>query len=235
MEPSSKDLTIEKTYAAEEPETAPSLIDAVKGSVSVTEMTGKSKARLTLEMFLYFFRISWYTFGGGWSIVAQIQRDYVDKKHYISSEDLLDIISVGKSLPGIMIGNISFMFGYHVCGVAGAFAAVVGMSIPCIAVLSAVVYFYEAFRTNVYVARALAGVRAAVVPIMFTATLRLYPAALTDWFTYVILLAAVALLIFTDFSAILIVVFAALTGIGVSLIKERSRAEKGKSDEEGAE
>ena len=203
LNPESKEKQI-----TEHPEKAPAL-------------KGKTKGQLVWEMFLYFFRISWYTFGGGWSIVAQIQRDYVIRKKYISNEDLLDIVSVGKSLPGIMIGNITFMFGYHICGIAGAFAAVIGMSLPCIAVLSAVVYFYEEFRTNVYVARALVGVRAAVVPIMFTATLKLYPAALKDWFTYVILIAAVALLVFTDFSAILIIVFAALIGIGASLLKER--------------
>ena len=196
------------------------------GKASALE--GKTKGQLVWEMFLYFFKISWYTFGGGWSIVAQIQRDYVIRKKYISNEDLLDIVSVGKSLPGIMIGNITFMFGYHVCGIAGAFAAVIGMSLPCIAVLSAVVYFYEEFRTNVYVARALVGVRAAVVPIMFTATLKLYPAALKDWFTYVILAAAVALLVFTDFSAILIVICAALIGIGASLLKERYGGDGGK-------
>ncbi len=184
-------------------------------------LENKSKFALTLELFLYFFRIGWYTFGGGWSIIAQIQRDYVDKKHYITGEELLDLTSVGKSLPGVMVGNVTFLFGYHVAGIPGALFSLLGMTIPPVAILTVVTTLYTSFRDNVYVARALTGVRAAVVPIVFSATLKLYPAALKDWFTYVILIAAVLFLLFTDISAILLVVFAAVIGLLVSMLRNR--------------
>ena len=54
-----------------------------------------SQCSRALELFLYFFKIGFYTFGGGWSIVAQIQQEYVQKKGWITDEDLLDITSVG--------------------------------------------------------------------------------------------------------------------------------------------
>ncbi|MBQ6550461.1 MAG: chromate transporter [Lachnospiraceae bacterium] len=179
----------------------------------------KQKRKLAFELFLYFFRIGWYTFGGGWSIIAQIQRDYVDKKHYVTNEVLLDLTSVGKSLPGVMVGNVTLLFGYHVAGVPGALMSLLGMSLPPILILTLVTYLYTWFRDNVYVARALRGVRAAVVPIIFSATLKLYPAALHDWFTYVILGAGVALLLFTDINAILIIVGAAVIGLLVSYLR----------------
>ena len=69
------------------------------------------KDKRTIELFLYFLKIGWYTFGGGWSILAQIQNDYVEKKHYITDEELLDITSIGKSLPGVMVGNVTIIFG----------------------------------------------------------------------------------------------------------------------------
>ena len=75
-----------------------------------------SQCSRALELFLYFFKIGFYTFGGGWSIVAQIQQEYVQKKGWITDEELLDITSVGRSLPGLMIGNVSYLFGYHVAG-----------------------------------------------------------------------------------------------------------------------
>lgn len=46
----------------------------------------KNNRKLSLELFLYFFKIGWYTFGGGWSIIAQIQRDYVDKSITLQRE-----------------------------------------------------------------------------------------------------------------------------------------------------
>ena len=79
-----------------------------------------SQCSQALELFLYFFKIGFYTFGGGWSIIAQIQQEYVQKKGWITDEDLLDITSVGRSLPGLMIGNVSYLFGYHVAGFPGA-------------------------------------------------------------------------------------------------------------------
>ena len=56
-----------------------------------------------LGLFLYFFKIGFYTFGGGWSIIAQLQQEYVQKRHWITDEELLDITSVGRSLPGLMV------------------------------------------------------------------------------------------------------------------------------------
>ena len=60
----------------------------------------KNNRKLSLELFLYFFKIGWYTFGGGWSIIAQIQRDYVDKKHYITAGGAI-------YLPTVAIGIIA--------------------------------------------------------------------------------------------------------------------------------
>ena len=74
----------------------------------------------TLEIFKTVLKFGCFTFGGGWSIVAQIQKEYLEKKHWITDEELLDFTSVGRSTPGLMIGNASVLFGYHVAGVSGA-------------------------------------------------------------------------------------------------------------------
>ena len=95
-----------------------------------------SQCSRALELFLYFFKIGFYTFGGGWSIVAQIQQEYVQSKGWITDEDLLDITSVGRSLPGLMIGNVSYLFGYHVAGFPGALACLLGISLPSLIVLT---------------------------------------------------------------------------------------------------
>ena len=69
----------------------------------------KDRFQKSWELFLYFFHISWFTFGGGWSIVAQMQKDYVDGKKELTTEELLDIVSVGRSLPGTTIGKVAFL------------------------------------------------------------------------------------------------------------------------------
>lgn len=57
------------------------------------------RARQILELFLQFMKFGLFTFGGGWSIIAQMQKLYVEQEHTITSEELLDLTSVGRSLP----------------------------------------------------------------------------------------------------------------------------------------
>ena len=80
------------------------------------------RARQVLGLFFQFMKFGLFTFGGGWSIVAQMQKLYVEQEKVITSEELLDLTSVGRSLPGTMIGNVAMLYGYRVAGVAGGMA-----------------------------------------------------------------------------------------------------------------
>ena len=171
-----------------------------------------SQCSRALELFLYFFKIGFYTFGGGWSIVAQIQQEYVQKKGWITDEDLLDITSVGRSLPGLMIGNVSYLFGYHVAGFPGALACLLGISLPSLIVLTVVTWCYTQVKDNLYVSRAMTGVRAAVAPVVASAALKLRKAALTDRAGYIFLFRAFALYLFGGLSCILIVLISGFLG-----------------------
>lgn len=71
------------------------------------------KLKKALALYWYFFRMGWYTFGGGWSIVAQIEKDFADTRREMTAEELLDMVSVGRSLPRLMVGNIAYLFGCH--------------------------------------------------------------------------------------------------------------------------
>lgn len=133
----------------------------------------REKLRTALRLYLYFFKIGWFTFGGGWSIVAQMQTDFVEKKKVMEDQELLDITSVGKSLPGIMICNSTYLFGYHQGGTLGGFLAVLGIATPSLIILSVVTFFYHSVRDNLYAAKAMAGVRAVVVSIILSAVLKL--------------------------------------------------------------
>ncbi len=83
-----------------------------------------------LKLFGQFFQFGCFTFGGGWSIVAQMQKLYVEKEKTITSQELLDITSVGRSLPGTMIGNVAMLYGYRVGGVFCGIVCVVAMILP---------------------------------------------------------------------------------------------------------
>jgi chromate transporter len=175
----------------------------------------------TLSIFATFFRFGCFTFGGGWSIVSQIQKEYVEKRRWITNEELLDFTSVGRSLPGLMIGNVSILFGYQTAGVSGAVAALTGMVIPPFLIMLGVVFLYDLVKDNPYVANAMAGVRAAVVPIIFSALLKLFKAGMKDVFCYLIAAGALCLCLFTNISNVMIVLIGAAAGLIYQEVKQR--------------
>ena len=173
------------------------------------------------DIFKTFLKFGCFTFGGGWSIVAQIQKEYVEKKHWITDEELLDFTSVGRSTPGLMIGNASVLFGYHVAGFSGALAALLGIVIPPVAIMLGVVFIYDLVKDNPYVERAMFGVRAAVVPIIFSALLKLFKSGMKNLYCYLIAGGALALCLFTGVSNVLIVLMGAAAGLLYQEVKSR--------------
>ena len=190
----------------------------------------KTSLKRIWEMFFYFFRISWFTFGGGWSIVAQMQKDFVDDKKELTAEELLDIVSVGRSLPGTMIGNVAMLYGYRVAGVAGGLACLFGMILPPMAVLAVITQFYTAFQNNLWVAAAMRGIRAVVVPIMISAVLGMVGSAFRYPPCYAVMLLVIALYLFFNVNCVYLVVIGAVCGLLIAEFYER----KGDKKHDGA-
>ena len=185
----------------------------------------KTKSLKTLTtLFAQFFILGLCTFGGGWSIVAQMQKMYVEKEKTLTQEDLLDITSVGRSLPGTMIGNVACLYGYRVAGVPGSFACILGMILPPMIILSVITFFYTKFQNNIYVARAMVGVRAAVVPIIGSALATLWKSAFKWKVCYLAALGALLLNLFWNVNCIILVLMGIVFGLVLCELKERKEA-----------
>ena len=174
-------------------------------------------------MFLEFAKFGCFTFGGGWSIIAQMQQLYVEKRKEITSQELLDLTSVAKSLPGTMIGNVAMLYGYRVGGLWGGLAAVFGMILPPLAVIVAISYFYAAFRANLWVSAAMEGMQAAVVPIIFSAAINLGKGSMPYPPCVLLLLISVAAYLFTDLNPILLVILGVVLGLVIGSYYERRK------------
>ena len=113
-----------------------------------------------LRLLCDFAKMGCCTFGGGWSLIAQMQRLFVEQRKSITSEELLDLTSVAKSLPGVMIGHTAVLYGYREAGAAGALAALLGMTTPPFIILSVITFFYKAFRSSYWVSAFMSAVLA---------------------------------------------------------------------------
>ena len=193
--------------------------------LTIFEVIDTNNKRNPWALFWEFAKFGCFTFGGGWSIIAQMQQLYVEKRKDITSQELLDLASVAKSLPGTMISNVAMLYGCRAGGLAGGFAAVFGMILPPLGVILVISYFYTAFRTNPWVNAAMEGMQAAVVPIMLSAAVNLVQGSLTYPPCVLILLVSVALYLFTDINPILMVLLGLVLGIVIGSFYERRKSD----------
>lgn len=181
---------------------------------TIPEQTSRiGEKRKLLTIFMVMFKIGCITFGGGWSIIAQLQEEFVDRRHWMEEDELVDYISIGRSLPGIMIINISILSGYRMAGALGAAAAAFGLSAPAIICISIVTLFYTRIRDNIWAAKALNGVRCAVIPIILGAAIKLKDKSLTCRMGYLLAVIALAVCTFTDVNKIFVVVSGGFIGL----------------------
>lgn len=173
-----------------------------------------------------FFRFGCFTFGGGWSIIAQMQQLYVEKKKTLTSQELLDLTSVAKSLPGVMISNVAMLYGYRVDGLPGGLICVFGMCFPPMLVLIVISFFYQAFRTNYWVMAAMEGMQAAVVPIILGAAVGLARGSVQYPLCYAIVAVCLGLYLFTSVNPIVLVLIGVVSGLIVGTVYAGKEAKK---------
>lgn len=179
-----------------------------------------------LILFGQFFQFGCFTFGGGWSIIAQMQKLYVEKEKTITSQELLDITSVGRSLPGTMIGNVAMLYGYRAGGIVCGIACVIAMIIPPMIVLSLITYFYTLFKENIWFMSAMTGVRAAIVPIIASAAVNMVKGAFRFPPCFILAAASFALYFFFHVSCAALVVMGVVCGILICEYYERRERKK---------
>ena len=149
---------------------------------------------------------------------------YVEKRQVITDEELLDLTSVARSLPGTMIGNVAMLYGYRVAGLVGGLMCVLGMVIPPMIILICISFFYNAFRSSYWVTAAMEGMQAAVVPIIAGAALGMVKGSIKYSPCVIVVLVSFALYIFFQVSAVYLVLMGVAAGLLIGEYYERKEA-----------
>ena len=161
------------------------------------ENTISDKSRLW-TLFKTCFIISACTFGGGMVIISMLQKKFVEELHWISQDEVMDLVAIAQSCPGVMAVNTSIIIGYHIAGVAGALLTVTGTILPPMIILTIVSMFYVQFRSNPVIALLLKGMQAGVAAVMINMTITMAGNVLKDRevFSLLMLIAASVAAIF---------------------------------------
>ncbi len=121
------------------------------------------------ELFFIFARVSAVTIGGGYVMFPMLKSEVVDAKGWVTDEELVDYYALGQSIPGIIAMNTSTLIGYRKRGIPGAVCAAVGMAAPSLLVILLISAFFVRYLDNIWVQKAFAGIRSAVVAMLVMA------------------------------------------------------------------
>ena len=142
-------------------------IDASAGSDDVNVQTTQNRSEV-LQLFLSFFKIGLFTFGGGWAMISIIEREIVDKYNWIRREDFLDLLAVAQSLPGILAVNIATAVGDKLHGMKGSAVATLGCVLPSFLIILCIAIFLtpDMIKSNHLLSAIFMGIRPAVVALI---------------------------------------------------------------------
>lgn len=115
-----------------------------------------------LSVFVSFFKIGLFTFGGGYSMLPMLEREIVTRHGWATEEELLDYFAVGQCTPGVIAVNTAAFIGYKRKKILGAIFATVGVVLPSLIIITAIAALLGTFSENIWVARAFKGIRVAV-------------------------------------------------------------------------
>ena len=141
-----------------------------------------------LKLFLTFFKIGAFTFGGGWAMISIIEKEIVDKNNWIPREEFLDLLAVAQSLPGILAVNISVAVGDRLRGMKGSMAAAAGTILPSFLIILMIAIFLtpDIIKNNPTVSAIFKGIRPAVVALIIAPVITSAKAAKIGWKTIAI-------------------------------------------------
>ncbi|WP_298061969.1 chromate transporter [uncultured Rikenella sp.] len=122
--------------------------------------------RHLLTMFVSFFKIGCFTFGGGYAMIPIIQKEVIDKRRWVGKEEFINLLAVAQSAPGPMAVNVSILVGYKISRTRGAMAAFLGTVLPSFIILLVVAIFFSRIYKDPVVNSIFKGMRPAVVALI---------------------------------------------------------------------
>ena len=192
--------------------------------------------RLIITLFLTFAKVGLFTFGGGYAMISVIEHNCVERKQWITHDEMMNITVIAESTPGPIAINCATYIGYKVGEGSGAVAATLGMVMPSFGIIYLVSLFFNQFLSITWVSSAFRGIQACVVFLILSAGLKMLKKMKKTAFSITVaaltfLCMVTFWLLGVHFSSIFYILISACLGLAVWGIG-RAKAQKKRADGE---
>ena len=181
------------------------------------------KRSRALTLFLTFFKIGAFTFGGGYAMLPLIQREIVEKRKWITNDDILEVVAIAESTPGPIAVNSATFVGYRTGGFSGALLATLGVVLPSFAVILAISFVLREFESLKAVQYAFSGIRAGVLALVLKALWSMYKQSPKNAVSYALMVIAFVLVAFLGADVLPVIIGCAAVGLIVTLYAGRKK------------
>lgn len=130
--------------------------------------------KLLWELFVSFFKIGLFTFGGGYAMLPMLQREVVDRHGWVTEEEMLDYYAIGQCTPGVIAVNTATFVGTKLQGIGGGSVATVAVVLPSVIIITIISTILQNFASYEVVRHAFGGIRVAVAALVVVSVWKLY-------------------------------------------------------------
>ena len=186
-----------------------------------------------LDLFLTFAKIGLFTFGGGYALVSMIENTCVERKAWLTHDEMMTVTVIAESTPGPIAINCATYVGYKQKGMVGAIVATIGMVLPSFVIILLVSMVFDNFLEITWIASAFKGIRIAVGIIILDAGIKMVRKMHKKVIPRIIMACSALAMFLIDIfalkiSSIVLMLVAAVVSLSIFLIKGKTAKEERK-------
>ena len=176
------------------------------------------KFKTLVTLYLTFCKVGVMTFGGGLAMMPMLQKELIEKRGWITDEDLIDYYAIGQSTPGIVAVNVSTFVGYKQAGIAGGIIGTAGIVTPSLIIIMVLANLISSVNDYPWVQKALSGVNVAVAALLTKVTLNFAKNTVKNVFSLALALVSFVLVYFFKVPSFFIIVGAIVLGTVIHFV-----------------
>lgn len=185
----------------------------------------------TRDLFWTFLKIGAFTFGGGYAMVALLEREFVEDKQWLSREEFLDMVAIAESTPGPVAVNSATYVGYKIEGTEGAAASTLAVCLPSFVVIYLISLVFDRFLQLSAVASAFRGIQVCVIYLILSAGMKMLKSLSGTAFNRIIVAGVVAAMVgcsvaAVSFSSLYYILLCGAAGVLLYLLGKLRKEEK---------
>ena len=174
-----------------------------------------------LTMFISFFYIGLVTIGGGLAMLPIMQEEFVDKRKFLTKEEIVDVFALAQSIPGVIAVNTSLLTGFKIAGVFGGIMAGIGVMMPSFIIILIIAPIFERIQNLEYVNKAFLGIKGAIAALILLSAYDMGKSVLKNKFTAILFILSFILVVFLNFNVIYTLLISAFLGWVYYLISKK--------------